>query len=142
VADLRRLVGRLGLQDRVSFPGPRVGTELARTYTAADLVVLASRAETYGMVLAEALAHGLPVVATSVGGVAEAVGVDDNGMIPGILPPPNDTAAFGRALRTWLSDPGLRSRLRRRARERRATLAGWGSTAAALAGVLAEAVDA
>ena len=58
-----------GLGDRVRFPGPRTGADLDRSYAAADLLVLASRAETYGMVVTEALARGLPVVAAEVGGV-------------------------------------------------------------------------
>ena len=49
-----------GLDDRVRFPGPRTGADLDRSYAAADLLVLASRAETYGMVVTEALARGLP----------------------------------------------------------------------------------
>jgi glycosyltransferase involved in cell wall biosynthesis len=138
VAALGRQINRLGLDNRISFPGPRVGAELARMYAAADLVILASRAETYGMVLTEALAHGLPVVATSVGGVPEAVGRDDGGLVPGILCPPDDAIAFGGALRSWLSDPDLRSRLRQGARERRTTLAGWNATASALADVLTD----
>ena len=49
--------------------GPLAGAELDRRYAGADLMVLASRAETYGMVITEALAHCLPVVVTEVGGV-------------------------------------------------------------------------
>jgi glycosyltransferase involved in cell wall biosynthesis len=138
VAGIGRQVRRLGLESRISFPGPQVGAELSRMYAEADLVILASRSETYGMVLTEALAHGLPVIATSVGGVPEAVGLDSDGGVPGILCPPDDTIAFGQALRAWLSDPCLRARLRRGARERRATLAGWDATASALSNVLAE----
>ena len=59
---------------RVRFTGPRTGSELDRTYAAADLLVLASHAETYGMVVTEALARGVPVIATDVGGVSEALG--------------------------------------------------------------------
>ena len=58
-----------GCGDRVRFTGPRTGADLDRAYAAADLLVLASRAETYGMVVTEALARGVPVVATDVGGV-------------------------------------------------------------------------
>jgi len=138
VAAILRRVRELGLNSRISFPGPRVGAELARTYVSADLMILASRAETYGMVLTEALAHGLPLIATSVGGVPEAVGHDDDGLVPGIFCPPDNAIAFGQALRSWLSDADLRSRLRQGARERRATLPGWDVTASALADVLAE----
>ena len=137
-------VGRLrhgsldhGLGDRVSFPGARTGAELDRSYAAADLVVLASRAETYGMVVTEALARGLPVVATEVGGVSEALGFGAHGMRPGLLVPPEDPTALAAALRAWLGDAELRSRLRRAAEERRESLCGWSITASVLAGVLA-----
>jgi hypothetical protein len=84
-----------GLRDRVQFAGPRTGSELDRAYAAADLLVLASHAETYGMVVTEALARGLPVLATDVGGVSEALG---DGTPPALLVPPGDPAALGRGL--------------------------------------------
>jgi glycosyltransferase involved in cell wall biosynthesis len=133
---MRRRVSRNGFRRRVTFLGPRTGPELARTYAAADLLVLASRAETYGMVITEALARGVPVVAADVGGVTEAVGHGADGVRPGLLVAPGDPAALGAALRSWLGDPALRGRLRRAARERRATLRGWPATAAVVAGVL------
>ena len=136
---LRRRVMNGELAGRVSFPGPLTGGDLAGSYDAADLLVLASRAETYGMVVTEALAHGLPVVATEVGGVPEALGHGADGVRPGLLVPPGDPAALGAALRAWLGDAELRRRLRRAAGERRASLSGWSTTASVLAGVLAEA---
>jgi glycosyltransferase involved in cell wall biosynthesis len=136
-ADLRRRALQRELADRVSFPGPRIGADLERSYAAADLLVLASRAETYGMVVTEALARGLPVVATRVGGVLEAIGHGDGATRPGLLPPPEDAAAFGAALRAWLCDAELRALLRGAARARRASLSGWTATASTLAGVLA-----
>jgi glycosyltransferase involved in cell wall biosynthesis len=128
------------MRDRVGFPGPRTGAELDRAYAAADLLVLASHAETYGMVVTEALARGLPVLATDVGGVTEALGHGEDGTRPGLLVPPGDAAALGGALRSWLGDADLRVRLRRAARERRATLRPWAATTSAVAGVLATAV--
>ena len=119
---------------RVRFIGARTGPDLDREYAAADLLVLASHAETYGMVVSEALARGLPVLATDVGGVTEALG--GNGTRPGLLVPPGDPAALGAALRSWLRDAELRGRLRRAARERRATLRGWAATTSVVAGVL------
>jgi glycosyltransferase involved in cell wall biosynthesis len=121
---------------RVDFPGPRTGSELDRAYAAADLLVLPSHSETYGMVVTEALARGLPVLATDVGGVPEALGHGEDGTRPGLLVPPGDPAALGAALRRWLEDAELRGRLRRAARERRASLRGWPATASDLAGVL------
>jgi glycosyltransferase involved in cell wall biosynthesis len=133
---VRRRARAGGLADRVRFPGPRTGRELDRAYAAADLLVLASHAETYGMVVTEALAHGLPVVAAEVGGVTEALGHGENGTRPGLLVPPGDAAALGAALRAWLGDAELRGRLRRAARARRVSLRGWPATTSALAGVL------
>ena len=141
VEGLRRRIQTGGFGDRVSFEGPRTAAELDRSYAAADLMVLASRAETYGMVLSEALARGLPVVATDVGGVAEALGSGTDGSRPGLLVPPDDSAALAAALRAWLGDAKLRGRLRRAARERRRSLCGWSTTASVLAGVLAEVVS-
>ena len=126
-----------GLGDRVRFPGPRTGAELDRAYAAADVLVLASRAETYGMVVAEALARGLPVIVAEVGGVTEALGHGDDGTRPGLLVAPGDPAALGAAVRAWLGDAELRGRLRRAARERRASQRRWPATTSVLAGVLA-----
>ncbi len=131
----RRSLGG-GLGDRVSFPGPRTGADLDRTYDAADVMVLASRAETYGIVVIEALARGLPVVATDVGGLTEALGHDAAGIRPGLLIPPDDPAALGAALRAWLGDADLRRQLRRAACERRKSLSGWSTTTSVIAGVL------
>ena len=134
---VRRRARNSGLGDPVRFPGPRFGPELDRAYAAADLLVLPSLAETYGMVVTEALARGLPVLATEVGGVTEALGHGEDGTRPGLLVPPGDPAALGAALRAWLEDGELRDRLRRAARGRRATLRPWAATASAVADVLA-----
>jgi glycosyltransferase involved in cell wall biosynthesis len=133
----RSLAGGLG--DRVSFPGPRTGPDLVRSYATADLLLLASRAETYGMVVSEALARGLPVVATDVGGVTEALGHGADGVRPGLLVAPDDPQALAAALRAWLGNAQLRGRLRRAARDRRASLPGWSTTTSVLGGVLAQA---
>jgi glycosyltransferase involved in cell wall biosynthesis len=134
---LRRRSVAAGLGGRVSFTGPRAGADLERTYARADLIVLASRAETYGMVVTEALARGVPVVASDVGGVAEALGHGVDGARPGLLVPPEDPPALATALRAWLSVAELRGRWRRAACERRASLSAWSTTASVIAGVLA-----
>jgi glycosyltransferase involved in cell wall biosynthesis len=128
VKRLRDLVVRRDLLVRLT--GPLTGKELDAAYAEADLVVLASRAETYGMVVAEALARGIPVLATDVGGVPDTLGG------AGLLVPPGDATALAGALRRWLGDPGLRDRLRAAARHRRTELAGWDTTARLMAGVL------
>ena len=75
-------------------------------------------------------------LAADVGGVTEALGHGEDGTRPGLLVPPGDPAALGAALRAWLGDAELRGRLRRAARERRASLRGWPATTSVLAGVL------
>ena len=124
--------------ERVRFDGPRSGPELEARYAAADLLVLASRGETYGMVVTEALARGLPVVGTAVGGLPEALGHGNDGSRPGLLVPPGDPAALAAALRNWLQDGTFRKRLRRLALERRCTLGSWSETSARVSGVLEE----
>jgi glycosyltransferase involved in cell wall biosynthesis len=137
VAELRARVVEAGLGERVEFPGPRTGNDLDRSYAGADLMVLPSRAETYGMVITEALARGLPVIAAEVGGVAEALGRGADGTLPGVLVPPEDPVALAGALRAWLVRAELRGRWRQAARERRESLFGWSRTASILADVLA-----
>jgi glycosyltransferase involved in cell wall biosynthesis len=138
--DIERRVLAGGLGERVCFAGPMSKAELDRSYGAADLLVLPSRAETYGMVVTEALARGLPVIAADVGGVSEALGHDRDGVVPGLLVEPGDPAALAAALRSWLDNAALRRRLRDAARGRRAALPGWTTTTSTVAGVLAEAV--
>jgi glycosyltransferase involved in cell wall biosynthesis len=135
VQRLRRRADECGLRDRISFTGPLAREEMRRRYRSADLLVLPSRLEAYGMVVAEALAVGVPVVATAVGGVPEALGRTPHGR-PGVLVPANDPVALRTALDTWLRDAGLRTRLRRAARERRRAMPGWDETAERIAAVL------
>jgi glycosyltransferase involved in cell wall biosynthesis len=132
VEQLRRRVLDAGMDSRVCFSGPQAEADLAGSYAAADVLVLPSRAETYGMVVAEALARGLPVVAAEVGGVPEALGHGADGTRPGLLVPPGDAVALRDAIRSWLEDAGLRRRLRVAARERRAFLADWSTTTSAI----------
>jgi glycosyltransferase involved in cell wall biosynthesis len=139
VARLRRRALDGGIDDRMHFSGALPDDDLARSYGAADLLVLPSRSETYGMVVTEALARGLPVVAAGVGGLPEAMGHGADGTRPGVLVPPDDPAALGDALRAWLEDDDLRRRLRRAARERRESLTDWSATTSVLADVLARA---
>jgi len=136
VAELQDQVRQAGLDDRVELAGARTGRELDAAYAAADLLVHPSHAETYGMVVTEALARGLPVVAVDVGGVPEALGVTDDGRVPGLLTRAGDVAGLADALRRWLCDPSLRAMLRDAAGRRRAVLTGWAETARRVARVL------
>ncbi|MEW1724572.1 glycosyltransferase family 4 protein [Streptomyces sp. NPDC093109] len=138
VARLRTLIDGHGLDGRFRLAGPQAGPALAAHYAAADVLVLPSYAETFGMAITEALAHGIPVVATAVGGVPEALGLAPDGSVPGILVPPEseDPEGLTKALRTWLRDPAVRRRTRASALGRRTALAGWDTTARRLAAAL------
>jgi glycosyltransferase involved in cell wall biosynthesis len=131
VAALRRR-----LDARIRLAGPLTGPALDAAYAAADLLVSASHGETYGMVATEALARGIPVLAVRVGGLPLALGHAPDGTVPGLLVEPDELAG---AVRRWLTDAGLRERLRRSARDRRETLTGWDVTARIVSGVLAAA---
>jgi glycosyltransferase involved in cell wall biosynthesis len=136
VAALQTQVYARSWERRVIFTGPLGRGTLAAAYDAADLLVLPSRSESYGMVVVEALSHGVPVVATAVGGVPEALGGAPVGALPGLLVPPEDPAALTGALCAWLDDPGLRERLGHATARRRSTLRRWDDTVADLDVVL------
>jgi glycosyltransferase involved in cell wall biosynthesis len=136
VAAVRGLVERHRLRDRVEIPGPHTGLALDAVYAAADLLVLPSRAESYGMVVTEALARGIPVLAAAVDGVPETLGHAPDGAVPGVLVPPADVSALAAALRRWLDEPQLRRAARAAARQRRGALTGWEVTARCLADAL------
>jgi glycosyltransferase involved in cell wall biosynthesis len=138
VEALRESSREHGLADRVLFAGTVTGAGLDRAYAEADVMVLASRAETYGMVVTEALARGVPVIATDVGGVNEALGHGSDEPHLGLVVPAENPVALANALRSWLTDAELRTRLRKLARERRESLNGWSTTASVIAGVLTE----
>jgi glycosyltransferase involved in cell wall biosynthesis len=136
VAVVRGLVERHGLGDRVEIAGPRTGPALDAAYAAADLLVLPSRAESYGMVVTEALARGIPVLAAGVDGVPETLGRAPDGTVPGLLVPPEDVASLAAAVRRWLDQPDVRGVARAAALQRRAALTGWEVTARCLADAL------
>jgi glycosyltransferase involved in cell wall biosynthesis len=93
-------------------------TELDRLYARAAVVACPSRREGFGMACLEAMAHGVPVVGTGVGGLLDLVADGETGLVV----PPGDVAALRTALERLLGDPELRRRLgaaaRQRARER------------------------
>ncbi len=124
------------LPTRAEFVGPLTGAALDARYATADLLVLPSRGETYGMVVTEALARGVPVLVSDVDGLPEAVGWSPEGIRPGLLVPPEDPGALAGALRRWLDEEPLRARLRSAARGRRSGLAGWSETADRVSHVL------
>jgi glycosyltransferase involved in cell wall biosynthesis len=123
---------RLDLHGRVTLAGERAAAEVAPFYDRADAFALASYHEGYGMALAEALARGLPVIATRAGAIPETV--PDHA---GFLVPPGDPQALAAALRAVMTEPGLRARLLAGARAARRSLPGWNDAARAFAAELA-----
>lgn len=101
VARLRAVADRCGVGDRVRFTGAVARDEMPRWYRSADLVVCASWYEPFSLSTLEAMASGVPVVATTVGGFRDTV-VDG---LTGVLVPPRDPATLARAVRTLLDDP-------------------------------------
>jgi glycosyltransferase involved in cell wall biosynthesis len=136
VEHLRARIARLGYDHRVRLSGVLTGAALSHAYTTADLLVAPSRAETYGMTVTEALAHGLPVIAAAVGGLPEALGSTADGARPGQLIPPGDSAALAAALRDWLGNEDHRHRVQAAVRRRQPTLRGWEQTAQEVADAL------
>lgn len=115
--ELEALASELDIRGRVNFRG-RVSRETALEYLdGARAMCLPSRRETFGLVVAEAMLLGVPVVATRVGGIPEIVRAD----IDGLLVPPDDPRSLAEALERILGDEALRARLTeaggRRARE-------------------------
>lgn len=129
-AALARQIDALGLADRVTLVGERAA--LDGYYDRADAFVLPTFHEGYGMALAEALARGLPVVATSAGAVPDTVPPD-----AGLLVPPGDVDALRDALAGVLDDAALRARLAAGARRARAALPTWPQACERLARALA-----
>ncbi|HET7315506.1 glycosyltransferase family 4 protein, partial [Salinisphaera sp.] len=99
-ADIRAAIDRHGLAGRVHLMGGRPPAALSAAYADADLFVLPSYYEGYGMVVTEALAHGLPVITTTGGALADTLAPH-----AGLAVPPGDAEALADALRRLLSDP-------------------------------------
>jgi glycosyltransferase involved in cell wall biosynthesis len=117
------------LQSRIILAGETA--DLSSAYDVADVFVLASRHEGYGMVFAEAMQHGLPVIATTAGAIPEAV---PSGA--GVLVPPDDVTALAGALAQLIGDPALRARYASGARTAALELPSWTDTARDVAAAL------
>jgi len=105
-AQLDADIARHALENRVAVLDAVSPQRLAALYAEADLFVLASYFEGYGMAYAEAVAHGLPVIGTNAGAIADTVPPD-----AGLLVDPGDIPALAAALRRVIGDAGLRRRL-------------------------------
>jgi glycosyltransferase involved in cell wall biosynthesis len=131
VARLRTQLQYLGLTEQVTFAGEMNAAELSQKYGDTDLFVLPTHFEGFGMVVAEALAHGLPVVSTRVGAIAELVGV-----YAGLLVAPGDADLLRAALARVLTEPGLLDTLAAGAASVRSSLPDWQQVCARMARIL------
>lgn len=141
--EVRAAVGRLGLGSRVRLAGELGGEEFDAEWKAADLSLLVSRAEAYGLVVPESLAHGLPVIVRAGTGAVEALHAGstqendlesgregERGTLPGTaVGLDTDPTPLAEVLRSWLTDPGLRTQWRTAALAARERLPGWEETA-------------
>ena len=131
------IVGELGLADRTNFPGRIADCDLPFYYAAADICVVPSHYEPFGLVAIEAMASGTPVVASDVGGLQFTV-VDEE---TGLLAPPKDTQAFAHAIDRILSNPQWRNQLGKTARKRVEDKFSWLGVAAQLSELYASLLE-
>lgn len=113
-----------GLGDRIAMLGAVPPERINELFLASDVFVLASRFEAYGMALAEAIAHGIPIVSTITGGIPQTVPAGT-----GLLVPPDDAAALAQALRCLIAAPAKRRLLAMNARAAAARLPTWRESA-------------
>ncbi len=126
---LCRKVQALDLEQRITFVGSVA--DLAAEYREADVFVLPSLFEGYGMVFAEALSFGLPIVAARAGAVPALVSAE-----AGILVPPQDSDSLAEALSTLLSNPDQLQTLRNGAQIAAKSLTTWEDTATIVSGLI------
>jgi glycosyltransferase involved in cell wall biosynthesis len=124
-AALRALTTELGLDDEVRFAGPLSREEVAVRCRHADMFVLTPYEEAFGNVFAEAIAAGLPVIATDIGAIPDLVRQGENG----ILVSPGDPSAIARAVRELGEDPARRAQIATRNRARAVSLLSWDTAA-------------
>jgi glycosyltransferase involved in cell wall biosynthesis len=117
---VRRKIAATGLGRRITLAGERLPQQVARAYREADAFVLPSFHEGYGMAYAEAMVHGLPVIATTAGAIPETVPGD-----AGLLVPPGDPGALARALRRVIAEPTFAAGLAAGSRAAGSSLPGW-----------------
>lgn len=131
LATLKDVVAQTGLEDRITLVGPANQRELDAHYGAADIFAMPSLYEGYGMVLAEAMARGLPIVCTT-GGAAASTVPD----AAGIKVPPGDIQAFSDAMHQLMRDPRLRQKMADASWTAGQALPRWEAAARQIAAVL------
>jgi len=117
---VRSKISATGLGRRITLTGECPPQRVARAYREADAFVLPSFHEGYGMVYAEAMVHGLPVIATKAGAIPETVSSQS-----GLLVPPGDPQALARALRRVIAKPAFAAGLAAGSRTAGTSLPDW-----------------
>ncbi len=135
--DLRKLTSSLGIAERVTFLGSLDRESVAERLRRADIFVLAPSSEAFGNAFAEALASGLPIVGTKVGGIPEFI---EDG-VNGLLVPSGDPQRLAGALQTLASDPQRRLDMGSRNREKALTQLSWDRVAACYMDVYQQLVE-
>ncbi|MGA8788894.1 MAG: glycosyltransferase family 4 protein [Paenarthrobacter sp.] len=129
-AEVRAAVEHYGLHHRISVTGELTGNAFDEEWHKADLSVLMSQSESFGMVVTESLAHGVPVLVRRGTGAEEALGDSGAGA-------DTDAKVLADKLRAWLTNPALQKRWRNNALQAREHLQGWDATAATVLSALA-----
>jgi glycosyltransferase involved in cell wall biosynthesis len=131
VEQLREGLRAAALTQRVSLVGEADAPTISAYYQRSDLFVLATEYEGYGMVVAEALAHGLPIISTPVGAIPDLVGGE-----AGVIVPVGDASGLADAMAKALDDPGFCRRLAAGAARIRDRLQSWETASKKMADVL------
>jgi glycosyltransferase involved in cell wall biosynthesis len=131
VTQLKAQIEQAGLADRVSLLGELSPDAIRREYASADLFVLPSYLEGYGMAFAEAIVHGLPVVATTAGAIPDTVPAAAARLVP-----PGDLDALTDALAGLMRDPAAHADLVHGAGTAAATMSSWADAGGKFAAVL------
>lgn len=132
--EVRAALEEYGLEGRVRLAGELTGQALEDEWHAADISLLVSKVEAFGMSVTESLAHGIPVVVRSGTGAVEALKLGapagDEAALPGAaVVLDRDPAPLAATLRAWLATPELRDQWRQAALTGRDLLPGWDATA-------------
>lgn len=125
---IEAIVGELGLSQITQFPGQLSREQLPTYYAAADVCVVPSHYEPFGLVTIEAMACGTPVVGSDVGGLQYSIAPEETGL----LVPPKDDVAFAQAIDRILANSEWRHQLGKAARRRVETVFSWDGVATQL----------